>query len=128
MEIDACHGWRKGLLLAVTTVGLACHVEGQDEAPGDSLSRVFQAQEAGPDLRPLSSIPVPRMTGSDIIDPEAAIVLGKAFFWDIQVGSDGQTACASCHFHAGADNRRQHTIHPGPNGTFEVVSGVEQLL
>jgi cytochrome c peroxidase len=36
---------------------------------------------------------------------EAAIALGKAFFWDMQVGSDGQTACASCHFKAGADGR-----------------------
>ncbi|HYO67730.1 MAG TPA: hypothetical protein VEU33_16770 [Archangium sp.] len=128
MEWNVCHPWRKGLLLAVTVVGLACRVEGQDESPGDSMSRVIQAQEAGPDLRPLSSIPVPQMTGSDILDSEAAIVLGKAFFWDIQVGSDGQTACASCHFQAGADNRRQHTIHPGPNGSFEMVSGVEQLF
>jgi cytochrome c peroxidase len=31
--------------------------------------------------------------------------LGKALFWDTQVGSDGRTACATCHFHAGADHR-----------------------
>src|SRR5512138_1696482 len=35
----------------------------------------------------------------------AAIQLGKALFWDMQAGSDGKTACASCHFHAGADRR-----------------------
>ncbi|MHC5778411.1 hypothetical protein [Nostoc sp.] len=23
----------------------------------------------------------------------------------MQVGSDGKTSCATCHFHAGADNR-----------------------
>ncbi|MCA9034276.1 MAG: hypothetical protein KDA91_04045 [Planctomycetaceae bacterium] len=40
-----------------------------------------------------------------IQDRNAAIALGKAFFWDMQVGSDGQTACASCHFRAGADGR-----------------------
>src|SRR2546427_3717349 len=39
-------------------------------------------------------------------------VLGKALFWDQQVGSDGQ-ACASCHFHAGADNRSKNQLNPG---------------
>ena len=38
-------------------------------------------------------------------DPQLLAALGKAFFWDQQVGSDGQTACASCHFRAGADAR-----------------------
>jgi cytochrome c peroxidase len=31
----------------------------------------------------------------------------------MQVGSDGITACASCHFHAGADNRSKNQIAPG---------------
>src|SRR5262249_60044636 len=43
---------------------------------------------------------------------EALKVLGKALFWDQQVGSDGQ-ACASCHFHAGADNRSKNQLDPG---------------
>jgi cytochrome c peroxidase len=43
---------------------------------------------------------------------DAAIRLGKALFWDQQVGSDGQ-ACASCHFHAGADNRSKNQLNPG---------------
>jgi cytochrome c peroxidase len=38
-------------------------------------------------------------------DSKALVVLGKALFWDMQVGSDGRTACATCHFHAGADHR-----------------------
>ncbi len=60
-----------------------------------------------------------------IASREAAIVLGKALFWDMQVGSDGRQACASCHFRAGADPRSknqlgkaiaQHTIElGGPN-------------
>ena len=33
----------------------------------------------------------------------AAIQLGKALFWDMQVGSDGIQACATCHFRAGAE-------------------------
>src|SRR5207237_6564567 len=43
---------------------------------------------------------------------QAALVLGKAFFWDMQVGSDGQ-ACGSCHFHAGADSRGKNQLNPG---------------
>ena len=48
-------------------------------------------------------------------DKEAAILLGKALFWDMQVGSDGMVACASCHFHAGADNRSKNQLSPGLN-------------
>ena len=49
-----------------------------------------------------------------IADVEAAEVLGKAFVWDMQAGSDFQrtadgkyigTACATCHYSAGADAR-----------------------
>ena len=54
----------------------------------------------------------------DIADSAAAIRLGKALFWDIQTGTDGQTACASCHFHAGADDRRVNTLNPGNDGVF----------
>lgn len=53
-------------------------------------------------------------------DQDAAIRLGKALFWDMQTGSDGQMACASCHFSAGADNRTTNTIHPGPNAGFDL--------
>jgi len=37
--------------------------------------------------------------------------LGKAVFWDQQLGSDGQ-ACASCYFHAGADNLSKNQLDP----------------
>ncbi len=70
---------------------------------------------------PLASIPVPKPAGlaEFVRNEEAAIVLGKALFWDMQVGSDGATACASCHFNAGADNRIRNTLHPGaPGGKF----------
>jgi cytochrome c peroxidase len=33
---------------------------------------------------------------------QKAIVLGKALFWDMQVGSDNVQACASCHFNCNA--------------------------
>jgi cytochrome c peroxidase len=45
-----------------------------------------------------------------------AAALGKALFWDMQVGSDAVQACASCHFHAGADNRTKNQTNPGVNG------------
>ena len=45
-------------------------------------------------------------------DTQAAIEFGKAAFWDMQAGSDGQ-ACASCHFHAGADNRTKNQLSTG---------------
>ena len=60
----------------------------------------------------------PEEIASFITNNDAAIALGKALFWDVQAGSDGLTACASCHYHAGADNRAQNSIHPGPDGVF----------
>jgi cytochrome c peroxidase len=56
-------------------------------------------------------------------DKPTAIRLGKALFWDMQAGSDGVQACASCHFHAGADNRRKNQLSPGLKAgdtTFQV--------
>src|SRR4051812_31508164 len=62
----------------------------------------------------LSAADVPTPTGIDrfIKDSTAATKLGKALFWDMQAGSDGRTACASCHFNAGADNRARNQINP----------------
>lgn len=45
-----------------------------------------------------------------------AQVLGKALFWDMQVGSDGVQACGSCHFHAGTDNRTKNQLNPNHLG------------
>ncbi|MCY3014456.1 MAG: cytochrome C peroxidase [Planctomycetota bacterium] len=67
------------------------------------------------------TVPIPSDIGLYIKDQRAAIALGKAFFWEQQVGSDGM-ACASCHFHAGADRRTKHQISPGilgGNGKFD---------
>ena len=49
-------------------------------------------------LAPLSTITAPLPADLDVYikDRAAAIRLGKALFWDQQVGSDG-TACASCN-------------------------------
>jgi hypothetical protein len=45
----------------------------------------------------------------------AAEVLGKALFWDMQVGSDSVQSCGSCHFHAGVDNRSKGQLNTGFN-------------
>lgn len=51
---------------------------------------------------------------ADIVKDQAALIrLGKALFWDMQVGSDGMIACATCHYNAGADNRSKNQISPG---------------
>jgi cytochrome c peroxidase len=71
-----------------------------------------------PDLPPppgsLKTVPVPLPPNLDefVADRKAAIVLGKALFWDQGAGSDG-LACASCHFHAGADDRVKNQLDPG---------------
>lgn len=55
--------------------------------------------------------PLPNLTGI-VANNTAALILGKALFWDMQLGSDS-LACASCHFHAGADNRVKNQLSPG---------------
>jgi len=85
---------------------------------GPAPAAVRQAAiDAG--LAPLSTVAIPRPADlNDYIRPgqeQAAVQLGKALFWDMQVGSDGK-ACGSCHFHAGADNRLKNQINPGTKG------------
>lgn len=72
----------------------------------------------GPVPVPLIGVPIPPVPGLvDSADPivinkDKAIALGKALFWDVNVGSDGM-ACGSCHFSAGADARLKNQINPG---------------
>lgn len=63
----------------------------------------------------LKGVPVPEPPNlSEFVrNKAAAIQLGKAFFWDMQVGSDAVQACASCHFAAGADPRTKNQLSPG---------------
>ncbi|KAF0219115.1 MAG: hypothetical protein FD174_2201 [Geobacteraceae bacterium] len=82
---------------------------------------------------------VPANLSPYITDMNAAIRLGKALFWDMQVGSDGRTACATCHYRAGADpivgtapvahaRRDKNQLHPGSNGAFQVKPGPNSTL
>jgi cytochrome c peroxidase len=57
--------------------------------------------------------------------------LGKALFWDMQVGGDGIQSCASCHYNAGADNRVVHQLSPGLKGgdtTADLPGGLNKRL
>lgn len=57
-------------------------------------------------------VPLPRNLADFVKNRDVAVALGKALFWDDQAGSDGM-ACASCHFHAGADSRVKNQLSPG---------------
>lgn len=90
--------------------------------PGAASADVVRMQVF--DAPPLNTLVVPEPVNLDVFvaDKAAAIELGKALFWDMQVGSDGFTACASCHHHAGTDSRTRNTLHPGNDGLFNAGS------
>jgi cytochrome c peroxidase len=75
---------------------------------------IGQVSEPVVPLRSLKEVPVPEPPELDkfVRDRQMAVVLGKALFWDMQVGSDGVQACATCHFHAGADSRTKNQLSP----------------
>lgn len=85
--------------------------------------------DIGPMPLSLKGVPVPPVPGlSDgalplVVDRQKALILGKALFWDSNVGSDGM-ACASCHFAAGADRRTRNQLAPGgksqTNARFDI--------
>lgn len=93
-------------------------------SPAGAASQPAQAPPALPRLIP----PTPFVFAPDGVTPKTleeagilnpdgqrwAVALGKALFWDQQAGSDGN-ACASCHFHAGADTRLRNQLNPGLN-------------
>jgi cytochrome c peroxidase len=97
-----------------------------------------------PPIIPLASlktvaVPEPPNLGEFVKDKPAAIALGKALFWDMQVGSNGSQSCASCHFHAGVDNRDKNQLSPGllrvnasgepdPDFTFNAGKGPNSVL
>ena len=62
-------------------------------------------------------VPMPKNLSDFVKNKKAAILLGKSLFWDMQAGSDGKTACASCHWNAGTDARIKNTLHPGAPGS-----------
>jgi cytochrome c peroxidase len=85
---------------------------------GAILSRPTVAQSRVTSLPVTSAlntvkVPEPPSLHRYVKNRKAAIQLGKALFWDMQVGSDGVQACGTCHFHAGADSRLKNQLSPG---------------
>lgn len=92
---------------------------GNFNQPGTVNQTNSPALEFERKLASLTTVPVPGPTAAELNDvvssKTAAIALGKALFWDMQAGSDGFTACATCHFNAGADSRSMNEADPGLN-------------
>jgi cytochrome c peroxidase len=108
-------------ILSIIIVLSGVPIQGNGQVPGE---RPFVSLKTVP-------VPEPVNLAEFVKDKAAAIRLGKALFWDIQVGSDGMTACASCHFHAGADNRTKNQISPGLLGgdsSFQIGGPNSELL
>lgn len=111
-------------LAAASCVSFLASAAGNPGTDDAALRALAIAKFGG--LATLSEVPVQQPSQLDdfVKDRGAAIALGKAFFWDMQAGSDGQ-ACASCHFAAGADNRIKNQLSPGlldainPDSTFD---------
>jgi len=106
--------------MAITIIGMLLFsgvVQGATVVPPLGLLPLNQA-----------AIPEPLNLYQFVKNKAVAIKLGKAFFWDMQVGSDGMTACATCHFSAGTDTRTRNTLHPGKNGLFDVQQGPNQTV
>jgi cytochrome c peroxidase len=105
------------LSTAMVAMTLAVVVGGQSSAVREGTCEL--AEQLFPDHNPgpgsLKHVPVPEPTNLStyVRNRAVAIALGKAFFWDMQVGSDGVQACASCHFRAGADPRSINQLNPG---------------
>jgi cytochrome c peroxidase len=68
-------------------------------------------------------VPLPTNLDKYVKNRAAAIELGKALFWDMQLGSDGVMACASCHFHAGADSRATNQFNPDRTAFTDTRNG-----
>jgi len=90
------------------------------QADADMTAQILAEIESGDrsirsEIQSLKTVEIPEPSdlGLYVKNKENAIALGKALFWDMQLGSDGATACASCHFNAGADNRAKNQINPG---------------
>src|SRR3954469_8721090 len=110
--------WRAAKMLRAPAPALPLRTRGPQAVPPGNLFAPA----------PLKTVPVPEPSTlmNFVKDRKAAINLGKALFWDMQVGSDGMQACASCHFHAGSDSRTKNNVNPGQAGgdnIFQLVPG-----
>ena len=115
-----------------TVHGLTTGSSGQAEGPGAECTVFLVPPPLEPELEVPAAlnflpVPLPDNLFDFIADPDMAIALGKAFFWDMQAGSDDEIACATCHYHAGSDNRRSHQLYNGHNELFDIADANHAL-
>lgn len=107
----------KRALAAIVVLLAACSAQGvldeEQHVDGTRQGLLTTIPANAPASLKTVAVPRPPNLGDYVRDEAAAIRLGKALFWDVQVGSDGVTACATCHFHAGADVRTKNQVGPG---------------
>ena len=120
--------WRLGAGLAAVVMATAAgwrgfRAQASSADPDAAAVRAMALRH----VKPLDTVRVPDVPnlGRYVVDRAALRVLGKALFWDTQLGSDGQS-CASCHFHAGADNRSRNQVNPGFRS--QVIPGGDQAF
>jgi cytochrome c peroxidase len=131
-ETTAMHKWSRNSSTAIAAAVMfyvavaAMSVVNAQQIPGGTRPTV--------PLTSLKSLAVTEPPNLDdfVMNRQAAIALGKALFWDQQVGSDG-IACASCHFHAGADSRIKNqldpdlrNVNPAGGGTFTPMASTNK--
>lgn len=119
------------LLSASIGVALVAAGCGDVEPEGAEITRAPVTTPAIPPMVPPEPyVLAPDGTRQDLVQagiyrPDGkkwARILGKALFWDEQSGSDGN-ACASCHFHAGADTRLKNQLNPGSHDLTKSKDG-----
>ncbi|NHA15757.1 cytochrome c peroxidase [Thioalkalivibrio sp. XN279] len=123
-------------LCAAALVLMAGHGQAYGQAaPRGGGGGAAVGNAINPDVFPLSLTAVPDINVLGLLDKTgtnatawpwqpitqtgqqtALQALGKALFWDMQVGGDGIQACATCHYHAGADHRKVNQMSPGLRG------------
>ena len=104
--------------IAIAGGSLVSAQVGQNPEPLNAITSLPPVTTGDPTPKnpPLISqvaVPEPENLADFVQDKGALLKLGKALFWDQQLGSDGIQSCASCHFKAGADNRSKNQISPG---------------
>jgi len=113
---------------------ILCHwfgiCEDNHNDPNNNLSDLSiktpqEAREAGFESLKIAvendgGVPLPDDLDRYVVNRKRAEELGKALFWDMQVGSDGIQACASCHFHAGADVRTKNQMDPNFTSSVDI--------
>ena len=116
MPVTRLVAWSGSLMLVLGTASIAEEPEVEPvpqhpiASPDDA--RTHGLESLGNHIASTGGVPLPDLSGI-VQDMDALEALGKGAFWDMAMGSDGVQACASCHFHAGADPRTRNQLNPG---------------